>query len=229
MVSTGVAPLHYQAEGGKGYLQQRRGATSDHVQSLRASLFADLPTADCTVLDFGCGTGGLLSRLDCLRRVGVEIGEAAAEEARANGLEVHSTLSELDENSVDVAISFHAIEHVQTPVEVLREIARVTKPDGLVRLIVPGENPLDPRQGSWQPNADMHLYTWTPLNFGNLAAVAGMSAIRAEIAPMPTASRLVGLLRGVPPLANLAHRRIAHRLNSWNVILNCRAPAAART
>jgi SAM-dependent methyltransferase len=178
------------------------------------------------VLDFGCGTGGLLGRIDCARRVGIEIGDVAAEQARANGLEVHPTLSALEENSVDMAISFHAIEHVENPVAVVREIARVTKPNGLVRLIVPGEIPLDPRQAAWQPNADMHLYTWTPLNFGNLAAVAGMREISVGVAPMPTASRLVALLRGVPWLANLAHHRIAHRLNSWNVILNCRAPAA---
>ena len=95
-----------------------------------------------------------------------------------------------------------------------------------MRLIVPGENPRDRRQAEWYPNRDMHLFTWTPLLLGNLAQVAGLSNIRTRIEPMPTGSRMVRLLRPAPPLARLAHRRIANRLNSWNVILDCRAPAA---
>lgn len=215
---------HYRDKAGKNYLEQRSGAASDHVQSLRAALFSDLIEPSLTVLDFGCGTGGVLARLSPGGRIGVEIGSEAAEIARARGIDVVSTLDELDNSSVDLAISFHAIEHTENPFAILREILRVVRPGKKVRLIVPGENPRDPRQSSWHPNRDMHLYTWTPLIFGNLASAAGFVDIKSRIAPMPTRSRMVSWAAPIPLFARLAHAHVANRLNSWNVILDARTP-----
>lgn len=226
MNSQPTAAANYTDQSGESYLAQRAGAASDHVQSLRASLFADIARPGMRVLDFGCGTGGILERLECAARIGIEIGEAAAQIARDKGIEVHSSLGEVPDNSVDAVVSFHAIEHVEAPAEILRSLARVAKPGAPLRLIVPGESPHDERQAQWRPNRDMHLFTWTPLLFGNLAQVAGLGNIQTRIEPMPTGSRLVRYLAPAPPLARLAHRRIANRLNSWNVILDCHAPAA---
>jgi SAM-dependent methyltransferase len=212
----------YRGQQGEAYLTQRQGAVNDHVQGLRASLFRDLGSDQRVILDFGCGTGATLRQLDAVRRIGIEIGDAACVMARAAGIEVHNSLGELDSGSVDVAISFHAIEHVDNPLSILRELGRVVKPGGYLRLIVPGENPLDPRQRAWFPNNDKHLYTWTPLLFGNLAEAAGLEDIKTSIAPMPTGSRLVHLLRPISPLSRWAHRRVATRQNSFNVILNAR-------
>ena len=226
MTSQTSAAANYTSDSGESYLARRAGAASDHVQTLRASLYQDLAKPSATILDFGCGTGGILERLDCADRIGIEIGEAAAQVARDKGITVHPDLSRVADHSVDTVISFHALEHVETPATILRELARVAKPGAHIRLIVPGENPRDRRQAEWRPNRDMHLFTWTPLLFGNLAQIAGLTDIRTRIEPMPTGSRLVRYLRPAAPLARLAHHRIADRLNSWNVILDCRAPAA---
>ncbi|TCJ40214.1 bifunctional 2-polyprenyl-6-hydroxyphenol methylase/3-demethylubiquinol 3-O-methyltransferase UbiG [Parafrankia sp. BMG5.11] len=219
------AEANYRAQAGKAYLEQRSGAASDHVQALRASLFTDVAGCDNRVLDFGCGTGGVVSRLAAASRTGVEIGSEAAAVARAKGIRVVESLEELESHSIDVVISFHAIEHTENPADILRQIRRVVRPGGKVRLIVPGESPHDPRQSSWRHNDDMHLYTWTPLIFGNLAVIAGYSEISTAIAPMPTGSRAVKLVSACPPLKRILHHRIADRLNAWNVILNARVPA----
>lgn len=205
---------------GEAYLAQRRAALSDHVQNLRASLFQHLGGEDRTILDFGCGAGGVVSRVQARRRIGVEIGEAASALAREKGIETFSSLEELPDDSVDVAISFHAIEHVERPADVLREIGRVVKPEGSIRLIVPGEVATDPDQAQWRVNHDRHLYTWTPLLFGNLAHQCGYRNIKTELAPMPTASRLVRALAPIPPLSRVAHWRISRRQNALNVILD---------
>lgn len=215
---------HYKGKKGDAYLSQRSGALNQHVQHLRASLFHDLEGCNKILLDFGCGTGALLAQLNAAQRLGIEIGEAAANNARALGINVYASLAELKSDLVDTAISFHAIEHVDNPLSVLKELARVTKPGHPVRLVVPGESPLDPRQSSWFPNRDKHLYTWTPLLFGNLAEAAGFIDIRTSISPMPTGSRLVKILRPFPPLSRWAHHRVARRQNSYNVILNAKAP-----
>ncbi len=130
------AAVNYYAESDL-YFAQRTGARSDHNQALRASLFADLSAE--AILDFGCGTGGIISRLSANRRIGVEIGHEAAEVARSKGIEVYLSLNEVP--PVDIAISFHALEHVDGDVASLEGIFKAVKPGGRVRLIVPGELP----------------------------------------------------------------------------------------
>lgn len=213
---------HYVGAGAQRYLDQRGGAQSDRVQGLRASLFADLGGAGLTVLDFGCGTGGVLRRVTAARRIGIEVSEPAAEQARAGGVEVFDRLEKVAEHAADVAISFHAIEHVDDPLHILGQLRRVVKPSGRVRLVVPCEMPVLRLHRSWRPNADRHLYTWTPLVFGNLAERAGFAGISARIAPMPTQSRLVRLCRWLPPLARLVHGGLSVRRNALNVILDAR-------
>lgn len=215
----------YRGAEGEEYLAQRQGALSDHVQSLRASLFVDLGGAGRTVLDFGCGAGGVVSRLSAQRRVGIEIGEAAAAIAREKGVEVLGSLDAVPDNSVDVAISFHAIEHVERPVDILTEIGRVVKDGGHIRLVVPGELATEPLQREWRPNRDLHLYTWTPLLFGNLAHLCGYRDIRTKLAPMPTRSRLVRALSPLPPLARAVHWRMSKKQNALNIILDARPPS----
>lgn len=214
----------YTGKEGLTYLRRRTSSLGEHVQSLRASVFQDLAGDDLVILDFGCGTGGILKRLRAARRIGVEIGEGAAEAACAQGISVVQSLEELPDASVDVAVSFHAIEHVDAPLEVLRQIGRVVKQGGRIRLVVPSELPLRSVQRSWSLNGERHLFTWTPLLFGNLATRAGLSAISARLAPMPTGSRVVRALGIVPPLSRLAHFLLSLRRNSLNVILDARPP-----
>lgn len=215
----------YRGKDGEAYLAQRQSSLSDHVQGLRASLFQDLGDENLTILDFGCGSGGLLSRLKASRKIGVEIGESAAALAREAGIEVVPDIAEITDRSVDVVISFHAIEHVDRPIDVLQEIGRVTKTNGKIRLIVPGEIATHPRQRVWRANPDRHLHTWTPLLFGNLAEHCGYRDIETRVEPMPTKSRKVRALSAIPPLARAVHWRLALRDNRLNVVLNAKPPA----
>lgn len=217
---------YYQAQGDQ-YFEQRSGARSDRVQKLRSRLFTDVAGEDLTILDFGCGTGGILRNLPARKRVGVEVGARAAEQAKASGLEIYSSLSEVPPGSVDVAISFHALEHVDRPLDMLRELLRVLKPGGRARLVVPCETPARAKQRSWRPNDDQHLYTWTPLNFGNLAARAGFEQIQSRLAPMPSGSRAARWFGTESLLGRglAGYRSITN--NSYNVVLDAVAPNSA--
>ena len=201
---------YYEAHG-NDYLEQRAAARSDHVQAIRASMFQDIE-AD-SILDFGCGTGGILSNLSAKRKVGVEIGAEAAQIARSRGIEVYSSLSDVP--SVDAAISFHALEHVDDDVAAMEGIFRVLRPGGQVRIVVPGELPYG-RQSGWYENADKHLRTWTPLTLGNLAERAGFKNIRARFQPRASGSRGARLL-GKP-----YRYFISLRENAFDVVLDAR-------
>jgi SAM-dependent methyltransferase len=193
------------------YFAHRAASRSDRVQGLRASFFTDL-TAH-TILDFGCGTGGILSRLNAERKIGIEVGEEAGEAARRKGVEIYRSTSDVPAESVDIAISFHALEHVSDDLASLEGIYRVLKPGGSIRLIVPGEIPLG-GQRRWRDNPDKHLRTWTPLSFGNLAEAAGFGCIRARIEPPPSGSR------GARFFGKAYRYYIGLRDNAFNVVLD---------
>lgn len=129
------------------------------------------------VLDFGCGGGYILSRIDCARRLGVEVNPVAQHEARANGLEVYTFLSEVDIESVDVVISNHALEHTRLPFSELQEMHRVLRPNGRVVIVVPCESVFRPYQAA-DPNH--HLFSWSPMCMGNLLLEAGFQDVESR-------------------------------------------------
>lgn len=217
---------YYRGILGEAYLAQRSGAAGDRVQALRATLFSDLATPGGRILDFGCGGGGIIQRLSAAYRVGIEVNDAAARIARSQGIEVFDSLDQIPDMSVDVAISFHAIEHVDYPLDILRGIGRVVRPGGRIRLVVPCETPWTHDHRSWQENTYRHLHTWTPLIFGNLAQRAGYSNIRVRLEPMPTRSRVVRLASLLPPLGRLVSLLRSFSQNRLNVILDAAPPTS---
>jgi 2-polyprenyl-3-methyl-5-hydroxy-6-metoxy-1,4-benzoquinol methylase len=97
------------------------------------------------VLDIACGEGygaAALQQSGAANVIGVEISEAVCEHARAKyGLDVRPGSAEnipLDDNSIDVVVSFETIEHLVHPDHFLDECARVLVPGG--RLIISTPN-----------------------------------------------------------------------------------------
>jgi len=117
-------------------------ALHDHVR--RALVKHNLP-ADATILDAGCGTGGLLRRLTrwfpSAQLRGIDIAPIAVQLARER------TRCQIDEASVtalpfadasfDVITSIDVLYHLEHPADALREYARCIRPGGLVVVNVP--------------------------------------------------------------------------------------------
>lgn len=123
-----------------------------------------------TVLDFGCGSGLLLKGLDCARRIGVEINPAAAAHARGIGVEVHDSVEAVPDGCADVVISNHALEHTLRPLDELKGLRRKLKPGGRIVIVVP----CDSVHYGYKPgDINHHLYSWSPMNLGNLLTEAG--------------------------------------------------------
>jgi SAM-dependent methyltransferase len=123
------------------------------------------------VLDFGCGDGSLLRALGHVR-VGVEVNPVAREAAADQGVHVVGATSEVSDESVDVVLSNHALEHTLSPFAELLDLRRVLKGGGRIALAVPADDWRLDRQ--WRPvDTNHHLYTWTPLSLGNLLDEAG--------------------------------------------------------
>lgn len=90
-------------------------------------------------LDFGCGLGGMLDQMsgEAAYAVGLEPNRDRASVVASKGHNVVNGLDEIEEQSFDVVTLFHVLEHLLSPVKVLREIKRVLKPEGKVLVEVP--------------------------------------------------------------------------------------------
>ncbi len=145
--------------------------------------WADLPkflphlNSTDAVLDFGCGGGYLLRALPHTDKCGLEINPAARSEATEAGLRVFASVDEIPLARFDVIISNHALEHCRRPFDEIIALKTKLRPGGRMLFYVPTET----SARAYRPNnQDRHLYTWSPLNLGNLFAEAGMEVVFAR-------------------------------------------------
>src|SRR5260370_16308992 len=109
---------HYKDTAGSKYFewQNANGAIAGRIEARKFKPYGK-PTDG--VLDFGCGGGHVLRNLDCARRVGIEINPSARIAAAELGIECHEVIAGVEDESFDVIISNHALEHVPFPISIL--------------------------------------------------------------------------------------------------------------
>jgi ubiquinone/menaquinone biosynthesis C-methylase UbiE len=93
--------------------------------------------ADRDVLEVGCGTGLVLLRIRefARRATGVDLSPGMLAKAQLRGLDVtlgSATELPFEDNTFDVACSFKVLAHVPEIEKALAEMARVTRPGGMV-------------------------------------------------------------------------------------------------
>ena len=187
----------YLGAEGEAYFRQQ-DASSILVSKYNEFMFKPYVGKDDDVLDFGCGGGRLLSRLNPRTKVGVEINPAARSQAEQSGISVFGSLDELEKSQTfSRIITSHALEHVGNPLESLIQMKHHLRPDGLLLWLSPIDDWRAPHQRNWNPkDVDMHLYTWTPLLIGNLLKVGGYKPESVSIlvhACPPSSERLWNL------------------------------------
>jgi SAM-dependent methyltransferase len=127
------------------------------------------------ILDFGCGGGYLLAQFPNTHKTGFEINTHAHAECAKNGIEVTDSFDTLEDNSFDVIISNHALEHVPLPLETLKQLQKKLKVGGRLVVVLPCEQPNEMGFYYKPDDINQHLHTWCPMTFGNLATLAGFN------------------------------------------------------
>jgi len=148
-------------------------------------------------LDIGCAGGQMLNaiRERGYETYGVELSSEAAQSARDKfGLNVITgdiLSAKYENNFFDVVFMGDVLEHVPNPVEVMKEIHRITKPKALVVILCPTQtNTLFSRFGFsvytlLGKNATVnlppyHLLEFRPVSMKNFMRQAGFSVIDAQ-------------------------------------------------
>ena len=131
-----------------------------------------------TVLDFGCGGGFLLNNLNCSKKIGIDLNPAARDYCNNElGIRCHETLECIPNESIDVVISSHCLEHTTNPFEIVSLLYDKLKNGGKIVIVVPLEDHLY----HWAPNdVNNHLYSFSPMNLGNILQAAGFQEIVTE-------------------------------------------------
>jgi SAM-dependent methyltransferase len=189
------ASNHYKSDSGERY--QASFADAEFYRRYQVELyFRGHTTADDTVLDFGCNDGLFLSCLEAKRRIGIEVNAAARAQRVSDDIEIHEDISAVPDDSIDVAISNHCLEHTLAPLKTLKQIYRVLKPGGKLVLVLPFDDWRSSIHKNWRPNdPDNHLFTWTPMNIGNLLTEAGFSVQRSEHTQYALSNKLKPILQ----------------------------------
>jgi ubiquinone/menaquinone biosynthesis C-methylase UbiE len=149
----------FYSEGAEGYLE----LWAPQLLKLSRSLLDRLPIEEATrVLDVGAGVGALLEEMESRTPRGVVVGVDLAEGmiARARpGLAtavMDARALGFCSSAFDVAVAAFMLFHVEDPVEVLREAARVVRPGGTVGTITWGHDPSYLALDIWSDELDAH-------------------------------------------------------------------------
>jgi ubiquinone/menaquinone biosynthesis C-methylase UbiE len=145
------ATREYYDEFSRSYEAQRRPNDPDGYHALVDDLEVELVERYARgkdVLECGCGTGLLLERFARFAKSakGIDLSPGMLELAKERGLDLRQgSVTELpfEDASFDVTCSFKVLAHVPEIGKALREMARVTRPGGVV--IAEFYNPLSLR------------------------------------------------------------------------------------
>ncbi len=162
------------------------------------------------VVDVGCGSGGHVLRLpEDTVPYGVEISKGLAAQAdelfrSKGGYCVHAPsvqgLQQFDSGMFDGAMLNSYLEHETQPLEVLQEVKRVLKPDGLAVVKVPNFGSLNAKvmRASWCGiRLPDHVNYFTEHSLSDMASKAGLSAKFPRLANLPTNDNFWAFLRPV--------------------------------
>lgn len=208
---------YYTGENGKRYFNMRHQRRNVKAQIESAKSFSPYITSDSVVLDFGCGTGGLINNINCSKRLGVEINEPSIEIATQNGIEVYRNINDVPDGIVDTIISHHAIEHVEEPLNILKDLYKKLKNDGMLIVVVPAEEPRKGKNKKWVQEKDKHLYSWNPLTLGNLMEVAGFKVTNSYVLSAGY-SHYIEWSRNIPILFNLLKKLVALTKSRYHTV-----------
>lgn len=99
--------------------------------------------ANCSLLDFGCGTGNFLMKARNLAGQvhGIELESRLRSYFQQNNLTVFTSLSDIPKKrcleGYDIITMFHVLEHIQDPKSLLSELSEILATDGQIIVEVP--------------------------------------------------------------------------------------------
>lgn len=105
----------------------------------RVLRFEDYYTQDTRLLEIGCASGFFLDAVkDKVETVtGIELTKEYVKYARERGIDVRESLDEIPDNTYDLIFMFHVLEHIDDPINFLKEVKKKLSQNGKLIIEVP--------------------------------------------------------------------------------------------
>ena len=134
------------------------------------------------VADFGCGNGGFLSFVSKkgLNTVGIENNPTAIKGCRLKKLKTHKSLNDIKQN-VNFISFWHSFEHVSNYNEILTQLNKLLKKDGVVLIALPNFLSYDAiyYKDMWAAyDVPRHRYHFSPAGLKSVMCNAGFDFIK---------------------------------------------------
>lgn len=143
----------------------------------------DIKSGNGRLLEIGCGDGSRLIALQSIGWVveGQEVDPKAVQNCLAKGLHVHEEPLDsisLQENTFDVILLSHVLEHIHRPKEFLDKCRALLKPGGRLVISTPNVNSLGHKiyKHRWRPlEVPRHIIIYTPEAISDLLQKVGFN------------------------------------------------------
>lgn len=154
----------------------------------RVERFFHLFTPQTRILEIGCASGFFVSEVQkhVKSATGVELTKEYVNYAKGKGLDVRLSLDEVKDSSCDLVFMFHVLEHIENPVEFLKEVKKKLIPGGTLIVEVPNVD--DILISVYRIKAHLDFYWEIAHNYyfskTTLAKVLEKAGYRYEILPL---------------------------------------------
>ena len=128
-------PAQYDRLAGEWWDPRGSFAALHWLADCRARLVPAPPGGGMTLVDIGCGGGLLAAHVHTYRHVGVDLSAPSLREAASHGvvpLQADAVALPLRDHVADVVVAGELFEHVTDLPQVISEIARVLRPEGVL-------------------------------------------------------------------------------------------------
>lgn len=158
-----------------------------------------------SVLDFGCGAGGFLTRARTVAShvAGVEVEMRLKPHFRKEGLEVFTDIAEV-KGLFDIITLFHVLEHMNDPITLLRRLTEKIYDDGHLIVEVPSVDDALLKLYASHPFSHFtywscHLFLFTNQTIASIAKKAGLKVnYIKQVQRYPLSNHLFWLAKGKP-------------------------------
>lgn len=117
------------------------------------------------ILDFGCGTGELIEKLDVKKKIGVEKNTHSVSILKKKKILNFKNIKSLKNQKFDVIFALSVLDHIEKPIEIIELLKKRLKKNGKLIIIVRQDSF---NQTSYNSKYKEHIYSWSRLSFGNI-------------------------------------------------------------